>query len=585
MKQLRRRILGFFILIFIIFSIIFLFAFRDNVRDQSIQQQKDTTQAQLLTLISQITRQGQEDTSIINQLGMASDYIEERITLIDVNGEVIYDSHFDVSELENHGNRSEVQAALDEESTSTSFRASTTAETDLIYAASPIYNSNDSLIGVLRFSKNLNEINTLTNEIARFLLFFIIISFALTLIFTQYWTKKTSRPIEQIRKVTNRLSQQDYDARYTSKSYTEIDDLGSTVNHLAENLNQQTYEIMQNDKRINELLQNLIIGVLLINENREINIVNPRVNEILGVDLYGNVGRDYNELIQSADLVRLIERAIRKGKTQNAELTLYLQNERIVDVNVVPITGRNSEQSNYLILLYDITEIRRLEKVRTDFVANASHELRTPITALKGFSETLLDGAMDDREVLVEFLNIMHKESTRLDSMVQDILQLSKLEQKPAPDASERIEVRPVIEEVVQILNQKADLKDIQCSIFETGNVQATVNQDEFKQVMLNLVGNAISYTPEGGEVKVHLSESEGEAVIQVEDNGIGIPKENQTRIFERFYRVDKARSRNAGGTGLGLSIVKWMIEGMDGRIELKSEVNKGSIFTIYLPN
>jgi len=585
MKQLRRRILGFFILIFIIFSIIFLFAFRDNVRDQSIQQQKDTTQAQLLTLISQITRQGQEDTSIINQLGMASDYIEERITLIDVNGEVIYDSHFDVSELENHGNRSEVQAALDEESTSTSFRASTTAETDLIYAASPIYNSNDSLIGVLRFSKNLNEINTLTNEIARFLLFFIIISFALTLIFTQYWTKKTSRPIEQIRKVTNRLSQQDYDARYTSKSYTEIDDLGSTVNHLAENLNQQTYEIMQNDKRINELLQNLIIGVLLINENREINIVNPRVNEILGVDLYGNVGRDYNELIQSADLVRLIERAIRKGKTQNAELTLYLQNERIVDVNVVPITGRNSEQSNYLILLYDITEIRRLEKVRTDFVANASHELRTPITALKGFSETLLDGAMDDREVLVEFLNIMHKESTRLDSMVQDILQLSKLEQKPAPDASERIEVRPVIEEVVQILNQKADLKNIQCSILGSEKVQATVNQDEFKQVMLNLVGNAISYTSEGGEVKVHLSESEREAVIQVEDNGIGIPKEDQTRIFERFYRVDKARSRNAGGTGLGLSIVKWMIEGMDGRIELKSEVNKGSIFTIYLPN
>jgi len=585
MKQLRRRILTFFVLVFIIFSIIFLFAFRNNIRDQSIQQQKETTQVQLSTLISQINRQNQSNDSIISQLQMASDYIEERITLIDENGEVLYDSHFDASQLENHGNRPEVQAALEGETTATSFRESTTADNNLIYAASPVYDSNDSLTGVLRLSKNLNEINTLTNEIASFLLLFVIISFVLTMIFTQYWIKKIRQPIEQIRNVTNRLSNQDYDARYTLRSYAEIDDLGGTVNNLAENLNQQTYEIMQNDKRINELLQNLIIGVLLINENREITIVNPRVNEILGVDLYGNVGRDYNELIQSADLVRLIERAIQKGKTQNAEITLYLQNERIVDVNVVPITGRNTEQSNYIILLYDITEIRRLEKVRTDFVANASHELRTPITALKGFSETLLDGAMDDREVLVEFLNIMHKESTRLDSMVQDILQLSKLEQKPAPDTSERIEVRPVIEEVVQILNQKADLKDIQCSIFETGNVQATVNQDEFKQVMLNLVGNAISYTPEGGEVKVHLSESEGEAVIQVEDNGIGIPKENQTRIFERFYRVDKARSRNAGGTGLGLSIVKWMIEGMDGRIELKSEVNKGSIFTIYLPN
>src|SRR5699024_9394510 len=191
---------------------------------------------------------------------------------------------------------------------------------------------------------------------------------------------------------------------------------------------------------------------------------------------------------------------------------------------------------------------------------NASHELRTPITALKGFSETLLDGAMNDPELLKEFLEIMLKESTRLDTMVHDILQLSRLEQRPNHVAADQVNVEDTVRDAIQILYQKAETKQIDLTVDVKTDLFVNVNQDELKQVIINLIGNAISYTTEKGYVKIVIDTRGKEGIIEVKDNGIGIPQKEQERIFERFYRVDKARSRNAGGTGLGLSIVKWLV-------------------------
>ena len=361
-------------------------------------------------------------------------------------------------------------------------------------------------------------------------------------------------------------------------------DLARRSMNYASSLESQMQEIKQNDKRLRELINHLVIGVMLLDENRQITMVNPIMNEILEENLYGKIGHSYLEVFKSFGLNQLIEAAYEKQELQNREIALLIQDEKIVDVNIVPIPGRMKNTTNYIVLLYDITEIRRLEKVRTDFVANASHELRTPITALKGFSETLLDGALEDREVLIEFLEIMLKESSRLDLMVQDILQLSKLEQKQVRLNVEAIEAKVIVKEVFQILQQKAELKNIELSIEYDEPVYLEVDHDQLKQIILNLVGNAVSYTPENGIVKVELGYDNQEAVIKVVDNGIGIPQEEQSRVFERFYRVDKARSRNAGGTGLGLSIVKYLVENLNGFIELNSELGKGTSFEIHLP-
>ncbi|MEC6748536.1 ATP-binding protein [Marinilactibacillus sp. XAAS-LB27] len=587
MKQLRGRILLFFLAVFGLFSIIFFYISSNVFVQQGLEQQGEDLKAQLVTLQSQLndTIDSEQDLDeLMTGLEKAAEAVSERITLIDLSGSVIYDSHANQDTVENHLDRPEIQSILNGDGISTYDRVSTSTEDLRYYTAAPLLSTDGETVGILRLSKRVEEMTGVTDELIRFLLVFIGISLLLTVLFTYYWTRRIGDPIEEIKQITNKLSHQKYSTRYRSTSYHEIDDLGETINDLAGNLESQMQEIKQNDKRMRELINHLVIGVMVLNENREITMVNPIMNEILGENLYGKIGHSYLEVFKSYGLNQLIEAAFEKNELQNREISLFLQDERIVDTNIVPIPGRIQGTTNFIVLLYDITEIRRLEKVRTDFVANASHELRTPITALKGFSETLLDGALEDREVLVEFLEIMLKESSRLDLMVQDILQLSKLEQKQVRMNVEPIEAKSVVKEVFQILQQKAELKEMELSIIDHEKVSLEVDHDQLKQIILNLVGNAVSYTPEKGKVEVEMTYLNQEAVIKIRDNGIGIPQQEQSRIFERFYRVDKARSRNAGGTGLGLSIVKYLVENLNGHIELVSEVGKGTTFEVYLP-
>lgn len=585
MRNLRKRVLSFFILIFAIFSILFVMFFHSVVSRHTLDQLESETEAQTLMLASQISNEDLETMNlqeIESQLDQTSNFIDQEIILMDDENNILYNSLNKTSITPIVNEISEINWR-DSRETVSSWQSRHEGNRTL-FTVIPLYDSSREARAVLSLLGNLDAVEAQSNEILLFALIFSLISIALIFFFTYYWTGKISKPIQEIKTVTDQLSQMNYQVRYQGSSYDEIDELGYAINDLATNLDQQMKEIQKNDRRLMELINHLVIGVILIDENRKLQIINPVVNEIFDMNLYANVGKDYSELIKSAEIVELIEKTMRKQKPQNKEITLYLQNERIVDVNVVPAPGRTSNHSNYIVLLYDITEIRRLEKVRTDFVANASHELRTPITALKGFSETLLDGAMHDKEVLTEFLEIMLKESTRLDTMVQDILQISRLEQRPGLGSEERVNLNEITEEVLQVLQQKAEVKKITCRIKSEDTVKLNGNRDELKQILMNLVGNAIAYTQSGGLVEISLKEEDQQATINVIDNGIGIPKDQQTRIFERFYRVDKARSRNAGGTGLGLSIVKWLVENMDGSISLESQKGEGSSFTVNIP-
>lgn len=586
MKRLRKRMLLYFTLAYSVLTVILLLAFIQMTESQILKQQENMLSDQMAVISRKIEEDAENIRDVDSLKHSVSDiatYLSERMTIIDHNGEIILDTTLDVEEAENHADREEFIKSVEEDTVVTASRESTSTGDVMFYAAEAIYNPSGELLGVVRISNSMTNFREIVFYLSGLIVLSLIILIAVTFYMTFYWTNKIKHPIDELRVVMNKLSNKDYQTRYTMNSYEEINELGHSINYLAENLESQLLEIQQNDRRLTTLLENIVVGVILLNEDREIKVCNPAVNEILSTNVYGYLGRDYTDIIQSSEITRLVNKAIKRDKPQNKEVVLYLQSERVVDVNVIPIINVD-EENNYVVLLYDITEIKRLEQVRTDFVANASHELRTPITALKGFSETLLDGAMNDPELLKEFLEIMLKESTRLDTMVHDILQLSRLEQRPNHVAADQVNVEDTVRDAIQILYQKAETKKIDLTVDVKTDLIVNVNQDELKQVMINLIGNAISYTPEKGYVKIVIDTRGKEGIIEVKDNGIGIPQKEQERIFERFYRVDKARSRNAGGTGLGLSIVKWLVDGMDGWIELESMPQEGSTFRVWLP-
>ena len=591
MNQIKRRLYGLYFLIVATFVFLMYFVLSTVVENQIIDQQQERLNDEIVSLTEYIEGVRQEDstesfnsTEIIQTIERVAPVMNERITLFNTEGQPLYDSVLDLDEIQNLFNFSEIQQILDGETVGVVNRENTEPGYSLYFVAQAIYNDANQPIGILRISSEITDLaSTIQLSLIIQLIGTVILAIVLILL-ARTWINRLTRSIGEMQEVMGDLSQGEYDARYSGRFFEEIDTLGASVNELAENLEQQRLEIETSDERIYGLINHLIIGVMLLDEERRIRIVNPIMNELLGVNLYGKISHLYTDYVKSAELIELIEEAYLKNDLMNSEIYLYFPEEKTLDANVVPVPGKEPGEQNFIVLLYDITEIRRLENIRTDFAANVSHELRTPITALKGFSETLLDGAMNDEEVLKEFLSIMLKESTRLDMMVQDILQLSKLEQRNAPLAKVRIRIRDVAEEVFQILQQKIDLKKMTCRIEEKTPVFIYTNRDSLKQVLMNLIANAITYTPEKGTVIVTIDQKDGQAVIEVADNGIGIPKEDQARIFERFYRVDKARSRNSGGTGLGLSIVKWVVDSLEGDLELYSEVDVGTTFKVTLP-
>ncbi|MGB7366525.1 MAG: ATP-binding protein [Carnobacterium jeotgali] len=587
MRKLQFRILAIFIAIFTIFSISIVIFSTNLLQEYASTSQQEALIKQAKTVASMLQLDTENTTnlaSLATSLATLDMQSEERLTVIDLSGVVVYDSVTNKEVLENHNNREEFKAVLAGDEIGTSVRKSKSTNETLYYVAVPLFGKQDELLGVLRLARPVADINQISEQIKKSLLIFSVLALILTTFITLIITKRIAKPINDIMEVAESLSDKRYEVRYTGNAYGEVADLGETINDLATSLEEQNLELVQNDKRLYELINHLVIGVMLIDEHRIIKMVNPAMSVILGEDVSQLVGNSYVEATKSYGLSHMIEMAYQKNEQQNDEIYFYYPKDKIVDANIVPIDGKEPGEQNLIVLLYDITEIRRLEKVRTDFVTNASHELKTPVTALKGFSETLLDGAMEDKEVLKQFLEIMLAESSRLDFLVNDILELSKLEQKQVPLKIEEINLTEAVISTFQLVKQKADEKKMKLNIIEEDNLFITGDSSRLKQILANLINNAVVYTQESGEVEVTIKKENNFAVIKVSDNGIGIPEDEQDRIFERFYRVDKARSRNSGGTGLGLSIVKYLVENLNGFITVESKLGLGTTFIVKLP-
>lgn len=580
MKKLQFRIVIIFILNFSLLSLCIGLFSNNLLKEYGIanQQQHLQDNAELVrSLLNTKDLNADQLEAIVSPLKELKGMDNERVTLVRNNGEVVYDSEVEAATLDNHRTRSEIKNVLDGNKLGTTERESTSTNETLYYVAVPVQNQQNQLIGVLRLAIPLSKMVQVNQQLMLSIGLFILFALVLGVLLTLFTTRRIAKPIEEVMEVAKDLSNNRYHNRYHGQSYGEISELGEVMNHLAESLESQMYEIQQNEERIDSLVNHLVIGVMLLDEQRQIQIVNPAMAAMLDQNSETLIGKSYVEVTKSYGLTHMIEKAYRRRTSQNDEIYFYYPEDRILDVNIVPITGKIKGELNLIVLLYDITEIRKLEKIRTDFVTNASHELRTPVTALKGFSETLLDGAMEDKEVLQQFLEIMYTESSRLDLLVNDILALARLEQKQVPMEQERIDLQSVIFSSFQLVQQKADEKEMNLILIESEPVYLLGDEGRLKQIFTNLLSNGISYTESGGEIVVEVKKMKNETSISIKDNGMGIPEAELDRIFERFYRVDKARSRNSGGTGLGLSIVKYLVENLNGSIEVESKLGLGT--------
>ncbi|EAK8480655.1 HAMP domain-containing histidine kinase [Listeria monocytogenes] len=588
MKKLWLKIgLSFFILFFVVMVIVGIFSgelMKSTYLNMKENQLEDDAKILLQTTNMENLDLDKDAATIQKSLDPLGEDIDARITVIDSKGDVVADTKKDPEKLDNHMNRPEVTDILKKgESVGISIRESDSLGYSMLYVAVPVKHQSKT-DGVLRISISLESVDAAVAKLWGNLALIFGIALVIIAAISVFIARKITRPVREIIEVSTDLANHKYDSRIHGKISGELQDLSISVNTLAESLETQMFEIKQNEQRLNAIVQNLVSGVMLINVDKQVILTNRTMYQILGETEI--TGKPFYEVIKSFALSQLIEGTFETKTIQQKEIILYFPREMILDASVSPILGENGEITGIILLLHDITQIRHLENVRSEFVTNVSHELKTPVTALKGFAETLLDGAMYDEMLLKKFLTIIKEESDRLHRLIMDILALSRIEQNPVPENVELVEVDEVIEQSARTIFEMATEKNIQVIIPEKTIPSVTIetDRDKLQQILINLLSNAINYTPVDGKVEVKLIEQEAEAIIEVTDNGIGIPAKDIDRVFERFYRVDKARSRHSGGTGLGLSIVKHLVENCGGRIEVESQEEVGSTFRVTLP-
>ncbi|EPR4819636.1 two-component system histidine kinase PnpS [Listeria monocytogenes] len=588
MKKLWLKIgLSFFILFFVVMVIVGVFSgelMKSTYLNMKESQLEDDAKILLQTTNMENLDLDKDAATIQKSLDPLGEDIDARITVIDSEGDVVADTKKDPEKLDNHMNRPEVTDILKKgESVGISIRESDSLGYSMLYVAVPVKHQGKT-DGVLRISISLESVDASVAKLWGNLALIFGIALVIIAAISVFIARKITRPVREIIEVSTDLANHKYDSRIHGKISGELQDLSISVNALAESLETQMFEIKQNEQRLNAIVQNLVSGVMLINVDKQVIMTNRTMYQILGETEI--TGKPFYEVIKSFALSQLIEGTFETKTIQQKEIILYFPREMILDASVSPILGENGEITGIILLLHDITQIRHLENVRSEFVTNVSHELKTPVTALKGFAETLLDGAMYDEVLLKKFLTIIKEESDRLHRLIMDILALSRIEQNPVAENVELVDVDEVIEQSARTIFEMATEKNIRVTIPEktSASVMIETDRDKLQQIIINLLSNAINYTPVDGKVEVKLIEQEAEVIIEVTDNGIGIPAKDIDRVFERFYRVDKARSRHSGGTGLGLSIVKHLVENCGGRIEVESQEEVGSTFRVTLP-
>ncbi len=514
-----------------------------------------------------------------------SNRIDARVTFIDLEGWVTGDSHADITELENHKNRPEIVDSL-RGNIGISRRYSYSLDQDMIYVAVPFEKENNKL-AVIRLSVSIEELSNINRSIVKYIFISILAGLFIAVLLGYRYVKTVTYPIRQLTNATKKIAQGNFGEKVYYRTDDELGILAENFNIMSTKLHDTIDELQESNTTMKAILTSMINGVIALDHSKKVMFINLTAEDIFGIKEEDIQGRYILECVRNNILDDIIHKLISTSTSSKEEVEIYEPEHRILNIYSSPIrlTRDPIRTIGVLIIIQDITEIRKLERMRKDFVANVSHELKTPLTSIKGFIETLKGGAVDNKQIRDKFLDIIDIEANRLTSLIQDLLLLSEIENRNNVANKEKININKSIEQTIQFLGELARQKDIEIIDKVNNNLPSLYGSSGwFKQMIINLIDNAIKYTPNKGKITVKGYHFGNNLVIKIKDTGIGIKKEHKARLFERFYRVDKARSRQVGGTGLGLAIVKHIVLSFKGTIDVKSEVDRGTEFIITLP-
>ena len=582
-----RLVLSYFLVVMLSFGLVAFFLDK-KLEENSLHDLKASLVNQAALINPQISFKSTEKENrdylwpLVQEL---SQRISSRLTIIDTKGMVLADSEksrFETEEMENHAMRPEMKAALAGR-TGESIRYSATLQINMLYVALPI-KDNSSVVGAIRLALPMESVkrNLLAIRQAVFLGF--LFALGLAFVFGSMLAGGIIKPINKIIHASHRFSEGDFSRKIFYSAEDEIGELAKNLNKMAEDIENKVKEVNIQSQQLRAVFNSMIEGVIVLDNKARVVSVNHTVEAIFGIKKKETEGKLFLEVIRNNDIADEIKKVLRDAGSVSKELALIWPVQKIFQVNVSPIIDKGTA-SGCLLVIHDITEIRRLETMRRDFVANVSHELKTPLTSIKGFVETLLGGALDDKDNSRHFLEIIQEHADRLNGLINDLLELSHIESREIKLDTEKIELSALIERVISGFRSQLNKKSIKVENSISRELIVSADKDKLDQVITNLLMNAVKFNKDSGFIKIYSEIMQDNQIkIVVEDSGLGIPAKDIPRIFERFYRVDKARSRQLGGTGLGLSIVKHIIELHGGKVGVESTEGLGSKFWFTLP-
>ena len=515
-----------------------------------------------------------------------------RVTIIDGTGRVLADSASDSEKMENHADRPEFQDALANGS-GHSVHRSATLNRELVYRAERYEQSGSPPI-VIRLALPLSVVNLSVVELRQRLLTATFLMLVAGVFVSLAFARMFASRVDRLKLFSQRIAEGDFRPVLREGPRDELSDLADSMNQTAARLDREIRLLSGERNRSGAILRSMVEGVAVIDSQERLVFYNRAFSEIFNVSGASGEGRALIEIVRNSELLALIRKALHGGEGLQSDIVMGITQTQSFSATAAPVKaleasaterGPSEKPSGAVVVLHDVTELRRLERVRQDFVANVSHEFKTPLTAIQGFAETLLAGALDDPSNNRRFLEIIRNHAIRLARLTNDLLKLARIEAGKLEVEYFTVGLMELIEACAETTLLKASRKDITLEIEVPPKLPA-VRGDAglLRDVLQNLLDNAIQYTPQGGHIRVTADAGDHDAVISVADTGIGIPLADQERIFERFYRVDVARSREAGGTGLGLSIAKHIVEAHGGRLWVESTVGQGSRFSFSIP-
>ncbi len=575
-SRLFRKIFTVYALtIFVVISLDSLFVATQTRRDIAAQIKHELMmQGHVLLLMPR--------EQIIHNIQRLSETWQARLTVVDAAGQVLADSEPDARNFDSHLDRPEIQEAR-VKGQGSAIRYSQTLRIDMMYVAFPV-RVGEKITGYIRLAKPLREVQTAISHFYQIVFRAAVIILASFLLLALFFIPRLISPLLRIKDYTERVRGQETPGSLLISSHDEIQQLADNINLLVETYTENIRIVREEREKLAAVFASMTEGIVILNRENRIEMVNRGGGDILGNKYAEITGKTLMEAFRNVELQNALDACRTEDKPVSQEISLGDDNPLQLNVNIAPIKGLPEEESKTIMAFHDVTQLRKLERVRADFVANVTHEIKTPLTAILGFVQTLQEGAMEDKTQAARFLSIISANALRLNRLVEDLLTLSRLELGEAGLCLEKVDVRDAVLQAIAVIEGQAKAKGLAIRQDWPDDLPPILaDADSLLQILLNVLDNAVKFTP-SGSIAVAISETNPYLTITIADSGIGIPRHELARLGERFYRVDKMRSRELGGTGLGLSIVKHLLKAHRGWMEVESQPGAGTTVKLLFP-